>query len=73
MNGVTQIAAGGGFTMALRSDGTVWAWGWNGYGEIGNGSYGGVTVNSPSQVQAGACTACTGGYVSFRRSTTPLT
>ena len=25
-------------TLALRSDGTVWAWGWNPYGEIGDGT-----------------------------------
>jgi alpha-tubulin suppressor-like RCC1 family protein len=29
--GITQIAADPGFAfdLALRSDGTVWAWGWN--------------------------------------------
>jgi alpha-tubulin suppressor-like RCC1 family protein len=35
--GVTKIAAGCGFSLALRSGGTVWAWGYNAYGELGNG------------------------------------
>jgi len=30
------------FTLAVKSDGTIWAWGMNQYGQMGNG-----TVNSP--------------------------
>jgi alpha-tubulin suppressor-like RCC1 family protein len=37
--GVTAIAAGGGnFSLALTPDGAVWAWGDNGYGQLGNGA-----------------------------------
>jgi alpha-tubulin suppressor-like RCC1 family protein len=36
--GVTKISAGTGFALALRSDGTVWAWGVNSSGELGNGT-----------------------------------
>ena len=36
--GVTKISAGGDFSLALRSDGTVWAWGYNQDGELGNGT-----------------------------------
>jgi alpha-tubulin suppressor-like RCC1 family protein len=36
--GVTKIAAGCEFSLALRSDGTVWAWGVNNFGQLGNGS-----------------------------------
>jgi len=32
---IQAIAAGGGHSLALRRDGTVWAWGANGYGEVG--------------------------------------
>lgn len=32
------IAAGGYQTLALRGDGTVWSWGWNGSGQLGDGS-----------------------------------
>lgn len=34
----TAVAAGGDFTLALASDGTVYAWGCNGSGQLGNGS-----------------------------------
>jgi alpha-tubulin suppressor-like RCC1 family protein len=33
--GFTKISAGQRHVLALRSDGTVWAWGNNGYGEVG--------------------------------------
>jgi len=36
--GVTAIAAGGSFDMALKSDGTVWTWGDNKSGELGLGT-----------------------------------
>jgi pimeloyl-ACP methyl ester carboxylesterase len=38
LTGVTAIAAGLGSGYALRSDGTVWAWGPNFFGELGNGT-----------------------------------
>ncbi|MCL2772823.1 MAG: sigma-70 family RNA polymerase sigma factor [Oscillospiraceae bacterium] len=36
---VSVISAGGSFTLALKKDGTVWAWGLNENGELGCGSY----------------------------------
>ncbi|SEO82608.1 MerR family transcriptional regulator [Paenibacillus sp. OV219] len=36
---VQTVAAGGRFTLALRKDGTVWSWGSNNFGELGDGSY----------------------------------
>lgn len=35
MSGVKQIVAAGGHTLALRNDGTVWAWGISGNGQLG--------------------------------------
>ena len=35
---MVAIAGGGDHSLALKSDGTVWAWGWNGYGQLGDGS-----------------------------------
>jgi alpha-tubulin suppressor-like RCC1 family protein len=32
----TQVATGESFTLALRPDGTLWSWGNNGYGQLGN-------------------------------------
>jgi alpha-tubulin suppressor-like RCC1 family protein len=35
LTGITQVAAGPEFSLALRSDGTVWAWGRNSHGQLG--------------------------------------
>jgi hypothetical protein len=48
LTGVIQIAAGGGTSFALRSDGTVWAWGRNTWGQLGDGTLDNRDV--PSQV-----------------------
>ena len=41
LTGVISIAAGPAtHTLALKSDGTVWGWGYNGYGELGDGGTG---------------------------------
>ncbi len=36
--GVTAVAAGMYHSLALRGDGTVWTWGWNLYGQLGDGT-----------------------------------
>jgi alpha-tubulin suppressor-like RCC1 family protein len=46
--GVTAVAGGSNFSLALKSDGTVWAWGNNGWGQLGRGSY--VSSTTPVQV-----------------------
>jgi alpha-tubulin suppressor-like RCC1 family protein len=38
LTNVVEVAAGNQATYALRTDGTVWAWGWNTSGELGTGS-----------------------------------
>src|SRR6202035_5549105 len=38
LTGVTQIAAGGFHSLAVRSNGTAVAWGSNSYGELGDGT-----------------------------------
>jgi alpha-tubulin suppressor-like RCC1 family protein len=45
---VTQVAAGGLHSLALRSDGTVWAWGSNLFGQLGDG---GAEPSSSTPVQ----------------------
>ena len=40
MSGITAIAGGDYHSLALKNDGTVWAWGWNYYGQLGNGEKG---------------------------------
>jgi alpha-tubulin suppressor-like RCC1 family protein len=46
---ITQIVAGGGTSAALLSNGTVWTWGDNFFGTLGNGSTGGSST-TPGQV-----------------------
>jgi alpha-tubulin suppressor-like RCC1 family protein len=38
LSGITQVATDGFHALALRSDGTVWAWGTNDHGEVGDGT-----------------------------------
>src|SRR5262245_30779603 len=38
LNSIVAISAGESHNMALRSDGTVWTWGWNALGQLGNGT-----------------------------------
>ena len=47
---VTQVSAGGLHSLALRSDGTVWAWGNNFFGQLGNGYSCVCGVGTPAQV-----------------------
>jgi alpha-tubulin suppressor-like RCC1 family protein len=52
LTGAVAIAAGFDFSLALRSDGTVWAWGYGMDGELGTGG----TGNSDVPVQVGGLT-----------------
>ncbi len=58
LSGVTALAGGGSHSLALGSDGTVWAWGLNGSGQLGNGT---VSANSCACVpSAGPVTSLSG-------------
>lgn len=48
---ITQIAAGYGHSIALASDGTIYTWGYNQYGQLGNGSN--TDSNVPVAVSTG--------------------
>ncbi|OYT93927.1 MAG: hypothetical protein CFE43_00905 [Burkholderiales bacterium PBB3] len=37
-DGFTAILAGAHHSVGMRADGTVWVWGWNDYGQVGDGS-----------------------------------
>ena len=50
ISNVVAIAAGQQDVYALKSDGTVWAWGFDYYGEIGNGTNSSTPVTTPTQV-----------------------
>ncbi len=48
LTGITAIAAGGKHTLALAADGTVWAWGYNATGQLGDGTV--TNSTTPKQV-----------------------
>ncbi len=52
LDGVTAVAAGTFFSLALKSDRTVWAWGSNSYGQLGNGT----TIDSSTAIQLSGLT-----------------
>ena len=47
-----KISAGGGHTLAIKNDGTLWGWGHNGYGQVGDGT----NENAYAPVQIGTDT-----------------
>jgi alpha-tubulin suppressor-like RCC1 family protein len=49
------VAAGALHSLAVRNDGTVWAWGWNVTGQLGDGT----TVDRHSPVQVSGLTGAT--------------
>ena len=52
LTGSTEIEGTLAFAIATKSNGTVWAWGYNANGQLGNGN----TFNSNAPVNAaGAC------------------
>jgi alpha-tubulin suppressor-like RCC1 family protein len=73
LTGVTQIAAGSQFGLALRSDGTVWSWGFNDFGQLGDGSRAEADVPVPvtglsliTQIAAGGSSAMAVQSLPFR-------
>ncbi len=51
LQSVSTFAAGARHSLAVRFDGTLWAWGDNRYGQLGDGTFGGKEI--PSQIQPG--------------------
>jgi YD repeat-containing protein len=39
LSNAIAVSGGDRFTAALLSDGTVWTWGWNGFGQLGDGTH----------------------------------
>ncbi|CAN7629170.1 Ig-like domain-containing protein [Pseudoduganella sp. LjRoot289] len=54
-NNWTAVSTGLGHTVAIRTDGTLWAWGANGNGQVGNDSL----LNQLAPVQIGTATGWT--------------
>ena len=53
---VVAVAAGNLHSMALKVDGTVWTWGANSYGKLGDGT----TPHRPGSRDSALCTPSTG-------------
>lgn len=45
-----QLAAGGEFTVGLSNKGSIYTWGYNGSGQLGNGGSGDSNVNTPTKI-----------------------
>jgi hypothetical protein len=70
LSDVTAIAAGGtgsnfSHTCAVRSDGTLWCWGWNSTGQLGDGSN--TQRTSPMQVKGPGGVGFLEGVTTHRR------
>ncbi|MDF1884195.1 Ig-like domain-containing protein [Sulfurimonas sp. SAG-AH-194-C21] len=48
----SSIETGRAHTVAIKSDGTLWAWGWNLYGQIGDGTI--TNKSTPTQENSGS-------------------
>ena len=57
---VTNIAAGWYDSLFLKSDGSLWAMGYNGYGELGDGTFN--YTRKPEQIISNGVVAISGGY-----------
>ncbi len=55
---VTAVVAGDYHVAALRTDGTLWTWGDNLYGQLGDGTY--TSRPTPAQVMEGVTTVAAG-------------
>jgi alpha-tubulin suppressor-like RCC1 family protein len=64
--GIQQVSAGGSHTVAIKTDGTLWAWGQNNFGQLGIGSSGSAFQHEPVQIG----TAADWAYVSAGRDHT---
>ncbi|MCL2513563.1 MAG: bacterial Ig-like domain-containing protein, partial [Oscillospiraceae bacterium] len=68
MTGVSAIAAIGHSSIAVKNDGTIWAWGGNWGGELGNGTFGGDINEIPGQVIDG-----NGGFFNLTKRPAKMT
>ena len=49
MDGVAAVSCGYNHTAAIKTDGSLWMWGDNGFGQLGNGGQGNFETDGPEQ------------------------
>ena len=61
LQNVTSVAAGSQHSLALKTDGTIWAWGYNQYGQLGIGSN--TDADTPMEISGlSSAAAIAAGY-----------
>ena len=60
LSGVVSVAAGTSHNVALKADGTVWGWGYNGHGQLGDGTSGSSRVPVQAQRLGGVVAVAAG-------------
>jgi len=68
MEDVIAISAGELSTMAIQSDGSLWAWGENGWGQLGNGTL--TEQHTPVMIMENVVAVSAGGSIHVRRDIT---
>lgn len=63
----TSVAAGEGHTLAIGDDGSVYAWGWNLFGQLGDGTTtnGSIPTKVPTPTDVDVTSIAAGGYHSL--------
>ena len=59
------VAAGASQAVALRRDGTIWSWGQNNYGELGDGTVGGIRSSPVQALGDGYVRIAVGDFMTF--------
>ena len=63
MDNVVQVAAGYYHTLAVKADGSLWAWGYNLYGQLGDGTSGSANSKAtPVKIMDNVSHVAAGGY-----------
>jgi alpha-tubulin suppressor-like RCC1 family protein len=63
-NNVANVSAGSAHTLFTKNDGSLWGTGYNGYGQLGDGTYGGTyaATNLPEKIVSNNVVTIAAGY-----------
>jgi alpha-tubulin suppressor-like RCC1 family protein len=65
LSNITAISCGQHHSLALETNGNVWAWGWNAYGQLGDGTITNRSVPVRALLPAGVVAVAAGGFHSM--------